>query len=1058
MAILSFDTNVMGQTGESPAISYFSTDNTVAQVIAPGYLNAFIAGNPAVAVADMCLIRTRETPSSDQAVAWYSVTFTAPNYILLPANSPFPVVTVPFGGTGLSSLVPDAVMLGGVTSTSPMQQVSGLGLAGEVLTSAGAGLPPVWGSAGGSGAPASATYITQTPNGTLTNEQALSLLATGILKSTTATGVVSIAVDGSDYFGPLSTIPIANGGTSATTASGARTALGLAIGTNVEAWDAGLDSIAALTTSAGTMLYTTASDTYATTSSTSFGRSLLNLANAAAGQTAFGLGTIATQDANNVNITGGSIILSTPLGVASGGTGDSSFTTYALIAGGTTSTGALQQVSGLGTAGQVLTSAGAGALPVWSAASSGGTVTSVSGTANRITVTSPTTTPVIDISTSYVGQATITTLGTITTGTWSATNIALNKGGSNAALTAVNGGIVYSTASAMAISAAGSAGQVLLSGGAGAPTWSTPTFPATVGPVGTILRSDGTNYVATTATYPNSTTANRILYSSSTSVIGQITSANNSVLVTDGSGVPSLASTLPSAVQLNITSLGVVTAGTWNAGIIPLAYGGTNAALSANVGGIFYSTATAGAILAGTATAGQMLRSGASAAPTWSTATFPATATGTGTLLRADGTNWVASTSTYPNTNVINSMLYASSANVMSALTTVNSSVLTTTSGGVPTWIALTDGQIVIGSTAGSPAAATISAGSGITVTNASNSITITAINSGTVTSVSGTANRITSTGGATPVIDISAAYVGQSSITTVGTISSGSWGASATTIAVGSGGTGDTSFTAYSVICGGTTSGGALQNVSGLGTSGQVLTSAGAGALPTWTTAGTGTVTSVSGTTNRITVATGTTTPVIDISAAYVGQSSITTLGTISTGVWQGTAVTVSNGGTGVTTMTTAYAPVLAGTTATGALQVASTGLSTAGFVLTSNGSSAAPSFQAATTGALTWSTVTTSTSMSTLHGYVANGGSLITFTLPATAAVGETMQILGLGAGGWTIVENSGQSMNFSPSTTAVTTGSLSSTNRYDSVTLICSVANTAWNVFSQGSLTIV
>lgn len=44
----------------------------------------------------------------------------------------------------------------------------------------------------------------------------------------------------------------------------------------------------------------------------------------------------------------------------------------------------------------------------------------------------------------------------------------------------------------------------------------------------------------------------------------------------------------------------------------------------------------------------------------------------------------------------------------------------------------------------------------------------------GTVTSVAGTSNRITSTGGATPIIDISASYVGQASITTVGTLSSG--------------------------------------------------------------------------------------------------------------------------------------------------------------------------------------------------------------------------------------------------------------------------------------------
>jgi len=38
-----------------------------------------------------------------------------------------------------------------------------------------------------------------------------------------------------------------------------------------------------------------------------------------------------------------------------------------------------------------------------------------------------------------------------------------------------------------------------------------------------------------------------------------------------------------------------------------------------------------------------------------------------------------------------------------------------------------------------------------------------------------------------------------------------------------------------------------------------------------------------------------------IDIASTYVGQSSITTLGTISTGVWQGTVVGPTYGGTGV-------------------------------------------------------------------------------------------------------------------------------------------------------------
>jgi hypothetical protein len=55
----------------------------------------------------------------------------------------------------------------------------------------------------------------------------------------------------------------------------------------------------------------------------------------------------------------------------------------------------------------------------------------------------------------------------------------------------------------------------------------------------------------------------------------------------------------------------------------------------------------------------------------------------------------------------------------------------------------------------------------------------------------------------------------------------------------------------------------------------------------------------SVVGTANRISVSGAG----VDISAAYVGQTSITTLGTIATGVWNGTAVPIANGGTGATT-----------------------------------------------------------------------------------------------------------------------------------------------------------
>jgi hypothetical protein len=60
-------------------------------------------------------------------------------------------------------------------------------------------------------------------------------------------------------------------------------------------------------------------------------------------------------------------------------------------------------------------------------------------------------------------------------------------------------------------------------------------------------------------------------------------------------------------------------------------------------------------------------------------------------------------------------------------------------------------------------------------------------------------------------------------------------------TLVVGNGGTGTTSATAYAVQCGGTTSTGAHQSVASVGTAGQVLTSNGAGALPTFQTPGGG-------------------------------------------------------------------------------------------------------------------------------------------------------------------------------------------------------------------------
>jgi hypothetical protein len=123
-----------------------------------------------------------------------------------------------------------------------------------------------------------------------------------------------------------------------------------------------------------------------------------------------------------------------------------------------------------------------------------------------------------------------------------------------------------------------------------------------------------------------------------------------------------------------------------------------------------------------------------------------------------------------------------------------------------------------------------------------------------------------------------------------------------------------------------------------------QAMVSNGAGVL-SWQTINPGTVTSVTGTAGQIDVANSTTTPVISIDAGYVGQTSITTLGTIATGIWNGTPVTVPHGGTGVATLTTAYGVVCAGTTAIGNLQNAGAGIANQAFI--SNGPAALPSWK---------------------------------------------------------------------------------------------------------------
>lgn len=118
-----------------------------------------------------------------------------------------------------------------------------------------------------------------------------------------------------------------------------------------------------------------------------------------------------------------------------------------------------------------------------------------------------------------------------------------------------------------------------------------------------------------------------------------------------------------------------------------------------------------------------------------------------------------------------------------------------------------------------------------------------------------------------------------------------------------------------------------------------QALVSDGSGILD-WQT----TVTNVIGTANQITVTNPTTTPTISISGTYIGQASITTLGTIGTGTWESDIIDVEFGGTGIDT-TTAFGVLCGGAIPDGAFQNAGAGTANQGFI--SNGAAALPSWK---------------------------------------------------------------------------------------------------------------
>jgi len=185
----------------------------------------------------------------------------------------------------------------------------------------------------------------------------------------------------------------------------------------------------------------------------------------------------------------------------------------------------------------------------------------------------------------------------------------------------------------------------------------------------------------------NPGTANELAYyATSGSAVSGLATANNGVLITSAGGVPSISSTLPSAVQGNITSVGTIGSGTWQGNTVAVGYGGTGAT---SIGG-------------------------------------------NGTLAQSNGSIYTFTTATYPSTTTANQLLYSSATNTVGGLASANSATLVTNASGVPAWTgSMTNGQILIGSTGATPVIGTITGTSGISVAVGAGTITLSGTGSG---------------------------------------------------------------------------------------------------------------------------------------------------------------------------------------------------------------------------------------------------------------------------------------------------------------------------------------
>lgn len=107
-------------------------------------------------------------------------------------------------------------------------------------------------------------------------------------------------------------------------------------------------------------------------------------------------------------------------------------------------------------------------------------------------------------------------------------------------------------------------------------------------------------------------------------------------------------------------------------------------------------------------------------------------------------------------------------------------------------------------------------------------------------------------------------------------------------------------------------------------------------------------------------------------------------------------------------------------------------------------------------------WNVVTiTPFQMLANNGYITNSAGLISLILPTLSLIGDEIAVTGQGTGLWRIIQGVNQVIHFGDvNTTVGGSGSLTASNQYDSIRLVCIIDNLEWTTVGgpQGNLVII